>query len=108
MTEKATFAQQLKMDDEDFNVLKSILQKFVSDCEVRAFGSRVSGTSKPFSDLDLVIMTKSPLSFTTLGGLMEALSESRLPFRVDVVDWSNLSSAFRALIHRNFLRLPLE
>lgn len=105
MTKNRSLAQQLKIDEEDLNILKSVLQKFVPYYEVRAFGSRVTGTSKPFSDLDLAIMTKSPLDVTTLGALMEALSESHLPFRVDVVDWSNLSPAFRQLIHQNFLRL---
>lgn len=66
MSKNRSLAQPLKIDKEDFNILKSVLQKFVSYYEVRAFGSRVAGTSKPFSDLDLVIMTKRPLAITTL------------------------------------------
>lgn len=98
-------AQRLKIEEEDFNILKSILQKFVPQYEVHAFGSRVTDTSKPFSDLDVVIMTKNALDIATLGGLMEALSESHLPFRVDVVDWSNISPAFQRVIQQNYLHL---
>jgi len=34
--------------------IQDILQRLVPDCEVRAFGSRVRGAAKPYSDLDLI------------------------------------------------------
>lgn len=105
MSERHSIAQKLKIEEEDFNVLKNILQKCVPQYEVRAFGSRVTGTHKPFADLDLVIMAKTPLDIETLGGLMEDLSESPLPFRVDVVDWSTLSLAFQKSIQNANLEI---
>ena len=85
-----------------------ILATHVPDREVRVFGSRVSGKSKPFSDLDLAVMGDSPLHFRQLSALKDAFAESNLPFRVDVVDWAATDEAFRAIIRQQseVLRTP--
>ena len=70
---------------------------------VWAFGSRVKGTTKPYSDLDLVIITNTPLNLQTHADLVDAFSESDLPWRVDLVDWSLTSEKFKQII-LNLLR----
>ena len=65
------------------------------------FGSRARGQAKPHSDLDLAIITGEPLPLSTLAALAEAFSESDLPWRVDVVDWSTTSEPFRKIIARD-------
>jgi len=70
------------------------LQQF----EVWAFGSRARGPAKPYSDLDLAVLTDNPLSFRQYAHLCDAFAESNLPFKVDVVDWATTSEAFRATI----------
>ncbi|MDA8429782.1 MAG: nucleotidyltransferase domain-containing protein [Geobacteraceae bacterium] len=62
------------------------------------FGSRVPGTSKPFSDLDLAVIGKTQLDFRQLAALNDAFAESNLPFRVDVVDWAASGEAFRGIL----------
>lgn len=78
--------------------VRSILQLNVPDRPVHAFGSRVSGNAKPFSDLDLAIMGETPLDFRQLSALKDTFAESNLPFRVDVVDWATTSETFRGII----------
>lgn len=73
----------------------------VPDCEVRAFGSRVSGRAKPYSDLDLALLGPGRLPLERLAALREAFAESELPIRVDLVDWQALSENFRAIIAAN-------
>nr|WP_249201823.1 nucleotidyltransferase domain-containing protein [Acetobacter thailandicus] len=63
-----------------------ILNETVPDREVRAFGSRVTGKAKPFSDLDLAIMGDEPLPLETRARLEETFSESELPWKVDILD----------------------
>nr|WP_228518410.1 MULTISPECIES: nucleotidyltransferase domain-containing protein [unclassified Gluconobacter] len=63
-----------------------ILNEIVPDREVRAFGSRVTGKAKPFSDLDLAVMGDGPLPLETRARLEEAFSESDLPWKVDILD----------------------
>ena len=75
-----------------------ILARHVPDREIRVIGSRAGGRSKPFSDLDLVVMGDKPLDLRTLGQLREAFDESNLPFAVDIVEWASASDAFRRII----------
>jgi predicted nucleotidyltransferase len=88
----------LDVDSGDLQLLLSILQRHVPDRTVRAFGSRVKGQAKPFSDLDLAVMGDEPLSLDTLAALNEALAESDLPWKVDVLDWARTSESFRQII----------
>ena len=51
------------------------------------------------SDLDLALMTDTPLSIDRTAALRAAFTDSELPFRVDVVDWASTSQSFRKMIH---------
>jgi len=78
--------------------VRAILETHLPQFEVWAFGSRARGTAKPYSDLDLAVLTESPLSLRQNAHVCDAFAESNLPFKVDVVDWSTTSEAFRAII----------
>ena len=71
--------------------------------EVRAFGSRVSGPAKKFSDLDLAVMGETSLSSSVLADLEEAFRESDLPFKVDVVEWATTKENFRRIIEQEYV-----
>jgi predicted nucleotidyltransferase len=66
--------------------------------EVRAFGSRVSGMAKPYSDLDLVIMGEHKMDAKTLMNLNEDFADSDIPFRVEILDWHDITNEFRRII----------
>ncbi|MCH4092082.1 nucleotidyltransferase family protein [Acetobacter sp.] len=80
-------------------IVLRILNEIVPDREVRVFGSRVTGKAKPFSDLDLAIMGDEPLPLETQVRLEEAFSESDLPWKVDVLDWSQVDAGFRNTLY---------
>jgi len=88
----------LDLTDGQLAVLHYLLARRVPGCEVRAFGSRVTGHSRRHSDLDLVILSERPLPAITLAELRADLEESDLPFRVDVVEWTDLPEGLRAEI----------
>jgi type I restriction enzyme S subunit len=69
--------------------------------EVWAFGSRVTGSAKEFSDLDLVVIGEKPLSLAVHANLVDDFSESDLPYNVDVIDWATTDAAFRQIIQRS-------
>ncbi len=83
-----------------WQIVKDILQKYVPQYEVWAFGSRVKMTARPYSDLDLAIITQHPLPLMISAALNEAFSESDLPWKVDIVDWADTSPSFRILIEQ--------
>lgn len=84
-----------------WQIVQNILQKYVPQYVVWAFGSRVNMTARPYSDLDLVIITQQPLPLMISAALNEAFSESDLPWKVDIVDWANTNLSFRTLIEQD-------
>jgi predicted nucleotidyltransferase len=82
----------------DLAAIQRILAQHVPGCTVRAFGSRVRGHARPYSDLDLVVIGPQPLDWRQIEALKDAFAESDLPVLVDVVDWHALSEGFRTLI----------
>ncbi len=97
----------LAMTAEELNLLQSILKRYVPDFKVWAFGSRVTGMHKPFSDLDLALVGDEPIAIETRAALNEALSNSTLPFKVDIVDWASTSEAFKEIIEKQKLVIQL-
>ena len=82
--------------------VQTILGRYVPHCEVRAFGSRVNGPAKSYSDLDLALVAPGKLSAETLRHLKESFEESDLPFRVDVLDWHETSPEFQKVIEKEY------
>ena len=93
----------LGLAPQDVTAILAFLQRYVPGAEVWAFGSRVRGTARPFSDLDLVIVNEEPIQGQTRAELNYALSESDLPIKVDLVEWAATSQAFRDIILKNHL-----
>jgi len=93
----------LMFSQQHWNEILRILAQCVPQYTVWAFGSRVKGKAKPYSDLDLVIQTEQPLPLESMATLNEAFDESDLPVRVDVVDWATTSSAFRKIIQQSYV-----
>lgn len=92
---------QIDLLPQDLKIVCEILKTHAGNYAVWAFGSRVKGNAKKYSDLDLVIMTNHPLSFSKMAILKEAFDESNLPIRVDIVDWADTSETFRKIIEQN-------
>ena len=92
----------IDVSPEQLKTVTGILAQFVPECEVRAFGSRVNGNPKPYSDLDLAVIGNEKISIRILGQLREAFEASELSFRVDVLDWNAISESFQNIIAQNY------
>ena len=80
--------------------MREILDAHVPGVRVVAFGSRVTGRARRWSDLDLMLFAPSPLPYRTFADLREAFMESDLAIRVDVVDGDRADEEFRAVALR--------
>ncbi len=81
-------------------IVRDILHRHVPEYEVWAFGSRAKGAAKPYSDLDLAIITNKALSLAVSAALENEFTESDLPWKVDIVDWATTSAVFRKIIEQ--------
>ncbi|MCD4830701.1 MAG: nucleotidyltransferase domain-containing protein [Anaerohalosphaeraceae bacterium] len=88
----------IKISEQEFKIVYEIIDSYLPNHEVMAFGSRTADTAKTHSDLDIAIMGSVPVDFKTLALLKDAFSESDLPFRVDVLQWCRISPEFKKTI----------
>lgn len=93
-------ASRMDICPEHLQIVQEILQKHVPDHAVWAFGSRVKWTARPYSDLDLCVISDQPLGLDVEGDLLDDFAESELPWKVDVVDWATTSESFRKIIEK--------
>lgn len=91
----------IHIDPDDLTILHNILGQFNYTCY--AYGSRVKGTHRKFSDLDLCI--REPVSDLEIFYLKEAFEESNLPFKVDIRRWSDMSKDFQTIIQGDLVKI---
>jgi hypothetical protein len=82
----------------DFIALaKKIVLKYldVGQYKVFLFGSHAYGNARPYSDIDIGIWGDTRLPVKTKLAIEEALEESIIPFKVDIVDFSLMDEKFK-------------
>ena len=94
----STPATKVDLRPDHWDIVRSALRQHVPDREVLVFGSRATWTAKEYSDLDLAIMGEEPLSLRVVSALDQALGESDLPFKVDIVEWATIDEGFRRIV----------
>ena len=75
--------------------IQRILAQQVPQAQVFAFGSRVNGSPRKYSDIDLAIALPQPLGLRKLRQLKDAFEDSDLPICVDLVDWLQADESFK-------------
>ena len=85
-------------------MLKDILNSYCPDADIWAYGSRVHGDAHSGSDLDLVVKDFHSKT-ANLFKLKELLSESNIPFIVDIHEFDKLPKSFQDEILKNYIEL---
>lgn len=94
----------MQLSQREESIVKDILMSTTVD--VYAFGSRVRGTARQDSDLDLCLRSpRGQVPLEEMARLRELFEASSLPFVVDIVDYQNLSEPFKKAIDRDGLKL---
>ena len=80
--------------------VRRIAREVLRDCDadVYLFGSWASSTQRRTSDIDIAVDPHRPLPDGALSTLRERFEESRIPYRVDVVDLSEADPTFRRAV----------
>jgi uncharacterized protein len=90
---KNSSASGVELTEKERTVVLAILKKYPKTV---LFGSRIKGTSKKFSDLDVVI--KDDLKDYEYVLLREEFEKSDLPFKVDLVNYRRADDNFKKII----------
>lgn len=94
-------ANAIALTPEQRQIILDLVQKHLPDTTVWAYGSRVRGTARPHSDLDLAAFA-TPQQQAAIAELQEAFDESDLPFRVDLLVWHELPERFHQTIAADY------
>lgn len=81
--------------EEHKKLIMKILKTHVPAARVIAFGSRVRGTAKTYSDLDVCIDAKDPITFLKLDQLEESFAATDIPYKIDLVDFQAIDKSFQ-------------
>lgn len=95
------------LDDATLKVIRNIVMPRLPDESYKAFifGSRTKGTSRPYSDIDVGIMGPKKVPSVNFIDIVQALDDSDIPYRTDVVDFINVSDIFKQNAMRNVISL---
>jgi type I restriction enzyme S subunit len=97
----------LDIAEEHVRIVRDILNAHLPEgTQIWAFGSRATWRARPNSDLDVAIDAGRSLTLDERAILAEALSDSDLPYRIDIVDWHAIGERFRRHIAAE--RVPLN
>jgi predicted nucleotidyltransferase len=84
----------MHIDPKHLSIVLEILKKY--PFTFYAFGSRVKGNPKKFSDLDLCFIENIPGNMQSQ--IDEDFEESDLPYKVDVINWNTCDESFQNII----------
>ena len=89
---------------EQRETILALLERHLPGTAAWVYGSRTKWTSRPQSDLDLVVFS-TPEQRAQVGALRDAFEESDLPFRVDLFVWDDVPEAFHEKIETEHVAL---
>ena len=92
---------KLQLEAKHREIVFEILRKY--HYAFYAFGSRVKGTAKRFSDLDLCY--KEPIPDSIVSHIEEDFEQSDLPFKVDLVSFSRCTEDFKKRIEEDGVKI---
>lgn len=94
---------KLYIKEQHLKMLIEIFDSFCPGVEVLAYGSRIDGTAHDGSDLDLAVKNfDTTKSFYKLKNL---LTESNIPFLVDINIFETLPQSFQDEIMKNNIKI---
>ncbi len=78
----------------------AILHRHLGSQRIFLVGSRARGTAKRFADIDILLMNEEALSPEERAKVRYDLEESDIPYKVDLLEWAELSPSFRLRLQK--------
>ena len=92
---------KLFIKQEYLDLLISVFGRYCPKATIWAYGSRLNGNAHEGSDLDLAIKDFGDNN-CCLSELKEILSQSNIPFLIDILEFNSLPESFQEEILNNY------
>ncbi len=86
------------LDKKYIDFVRSVICKYLDNADIYIFGSRAKNEYKEYSDIDIVIDGGAPLDKEKLLNINIELTESNIPYKVDVIDFFDITESFKNFI----------
>jgi predicted nucleotidyltransferase len=96
---------QIAVSADHLRLLLEQIECCIPTATVWAFGSRVKGTHLPASDLDLAVHCDKKNARNGIPKLKDALEESNLPFKVQILDFNRLPKNMQENIKEKYVEI---
>jgi predicted nucleotidyltransferase len=97
--------EQITVPVRHLRYLLEQLKLYIPDATVWAFGSRVKGSNRTSSDLDLAVLCDKQTAKKQLPKLNEVFIESDIPFKVQLLDFNRLPANMQENIEKKYVIL---
>lgn len=79
--------------------IKDIVKRSLggTNYKIFVFGSRATGENRQWSDIDLGILSEGKIPGHVMIKIEEELENSQIPYKIDLVDFRNVSDQFRKI-----------
>lgn len=92
---------------ESLEFIKKTIRKHLpeNDYEIFVYGSRAGSNAQKWSDVDIGIRGEKEVPVRKLALIAEDLENSKIPYKVDVVDFTKTSTDFSKLALKEIIKL---
>ena len=105
LSDLQALAEQITVPHRHLQYILEQIKLYVPDATVWAFGSRIKGSHRPASDLDLAVLCDKETAKKQLPKLNDIFVESDIPFKVQLLDFNRLPANMQKNIKKNFVVL---
>lgn len=90
--------EKIKLTETEQEELRALFKSHLTNEKVILFGSRIKGNCHEHSDLDVAIKGDTKLAWNLIGELRDAFENSTFSFRIDFLDYHQVSIEFQKII----------
>lgn len=88
------------IDERTKRIIIGVIKTLLPDAKIYLFGSRARGTQSERSDIDIAVDTGRKLKRVQVGEARDMINESHILYKVDIVDFQNISEEMRQHINK--------
>ncbi|MDR3256139.1 MAG: nucleotidyltransferase domain-containing protein [Endomicrobium sp.] len=106
-----TNTKTIDLEEKYWEMVKNILAFTLKgkNVKVYTFGSRVKGTTKRASDIDLALDANgTSLDYFFIANMKSYFQESNIPYSVDIIDLNEISASFKEFIKNDLIEIEYK